>query len=167
MCGIFYFPRHRHQIKGTTVFFILIFCSAKALLGHHALIRISESTTGYTFTPCVGSFTFPGIDTRPLAFRVSSERHRQMWGERNCLSFETAAGGIEPQSSRLTVRHSTTQPPLPILISPPKDTGKCGINEIVYVSKRRNSENQVLTNFKVIDVKVHYSCVPISDSLAL
>ena len=26
--------------------------------------RISESTAGYTFTPCVGSFTFPGIDTR-------------------------------------------------------------------------------------------------------
>ena len=23
-----------------------------------------ESTTGYTFPPCVGSFTFPGIDTR-------------------------------------------------------------------------------------------------------
>ena len=45
---------------------------------------ISESTTGYTFTPCVGSFTSPGIDTRqkgPPAFSVSSERHRQMWGE--------------------------------------------------------------------------------------
>ena len=26
--------------------------------------RISECTTGYTFTPCVGSFTSPGIDTR-------------------------------------------------------------------------------------------------------
>ena len=26
--------------------------------------RISESTAGYTFTPCVGSFTSPGIDTR-------------------------------------------------------------------------------------------------------
>ena len=26
--------------------------------------RISESTTGYTFTPCLGSFTSPGIDTR-------------------------------------------------------------------------------------------------------
>ena len=25
--------------------------------------RICESTTGYTFTPCVGSFTSPGIDT--------------------------------------------------------------------------------------------------------
>ena len=24
----------------------------------------AESTTGYTFTPCVGSFTSPGIDTR-------------------------------------------------------------------------------------------------------
>ena len=26
--------------------------------------RISESTIGYTFAPCVGSFTSPGIDTR-------------------------------------------------------------------------------------------------------
>ena len=26
--------------------------------------RISESTTGYIFTPCVGSFSSPGIDTR-------------------------------------------------------------------------------------------------------
>ena len=26
--------------------------------------RISESTAGYTFTPCVESFTSPGIDTR-------------------------------------------------------------------------------------------------------
>ena len=35
--------------------------------------RISESTTRYTFTPCVGSFTIPGIDTRqkgPLAFSL-------------------------------------------------------------------------------------------------
>ena len=61
--------------------------------------RICESTTGYTFILCVGSFTSPGIDTRqkgPPAFSVSSERHRQMWGERNCLSFKTAVGGIEP-----------------------------------------------------------------------
>ena len=32
----------------------------------------------------MGSFTSPGIDTRqkgPPAFSVSSERHRQMWGE--------------------------------------------------------------------------------------
>ena len=28
------------------------------------LSRINESITGYTFTPCVGSFTSPGIDTR-------------------------------------------------------------------------------------------------------
>ena len=26
--------------------------------------RISESTTGYIFTPCVGSLTSPDIDTR-------------------------------------------------------------------------------------------------------
>ena len=79
--------------------------------------RISESTTGYTFTPCVGYFTSPGIDTRqkgPLAFSVSSERYRQMWGEWNCLSFETGVGGIEPPSPRLTVRRSTVRPPLPL-----------------------------------------------------
>ena len=59
--------------------------------------RICESTTGYTFTPCVGSFTSPGIDTRqkgPPAFSVSSERRRQMWDERSCLRFKTAAGGM-------------------------------------------------------------------------
>ena len=64
--------------------------------------RISESTTGYTFTPCEGYFTSPGIDTRekgPPAFNVSSERDTQMWGERNCPSFETAVGGIEPYPS--------------------------------------------------------------------
>ena len=75
--------------------------------------RISESTTGYTFT---GYFTSPGIDIRwkgPPTFSVSSERHRQMWGKRNCLSFETAVGGIEPPSPRLTVRRSVARPPLP------------------------------------------------------
>ena len=63
--------------------------------------RISESTTGYTFTPCVGSFTSPGIDTRqkgPPAFSVCSKTDRQMWGERNCLGFEMAVGGNEPPS---------------------------------------------------------------------
>ena len=29
-----------------------------------SLSKGSESTTGYTFAPCVGSFTSPGIDTR-------------------------------------------------------------------------------------------------------
>ena len=36
-----------------------------------------------------------------------------MWGERNCLSFELAVGGIEPPSPRLTRRRSTARPPLP------------------------------------------------------
>ena len=27
-----------------------------------------------------------------------------MWGKRNCLSFETAVGGIEPPSPQLTVQ---------------------------------------------------------------
>ena len=78
--------------------------------------RISESTTGYTFTPCVGFFISPGLDTRrkgPPAFSVSSERHKQMWGELNCLTFEMAVGGIEPPSPRLTVWGSTAQQPLP------------------------------------------------------
>ena len=34
-------------------------------------------------------------DRRDHRLLVSSERHRQMWGERNCLSFETAVGGID------------------------------------------------------------------------
>ncbi|KAK2183999.1 hypothetical protein NP493_287g04044 [Ridgeia piscesae] len=38
-----------------------------------------------------------------------------MWGERNCLNFETAVGGIEPSSPRLIVRRSTTRPPLPLV----------------------------------------------------
>ena len=28
------------------------------------LIKVNPSTTGYTFTPCVGSFTSPSTDTR-------------------------------------------------------------------------------------------------------
>ena len=49
-------------------------------------------------------------------FSVSSERHRQMWGERNCLSFETAVGTqIEPPSPRLTVPLATIWRPWPTL----------------------------------------------------
>ena len=62
---------------------------------------IIESTTSYTFIPCVGYFTSTGIglhqiEARSLAFSVSFERHKHMqkWGERNCLCFETAIGGI-------------------------------------------------------------------------
>ena len=33
--------------------------------------RICESTTGYTFTSCAGSFTSPGIDTRDHRLLVS------------------------------------------------------------------------------------------------
>ena len=39
-----------------------------------------------------------------------------MWDDRNCLSFETTVGGIEPQSPRLTVQRSTARPPLPTLL---------------------------------------------------
>ena len=55
--------------------------------------RVGESTTDYTCTPCVGSFTSPGIDIGwkgPTTFSVSSERQTK-WVERNCPSFETAA----------------------------------------------------------------------------
>ena len=46
-------------------------------IDHHSL-KPFESTTGYAFTPCVGSFTSPGTGTRqkgPTAF--TSERHGQ------------------------------------------------------------------------------------------
>ena len=78
-------------------------------------ILFSESSTGYTFTPlCVifySSWHRHQIEGT-TGFYVSSERHRQMWGERNCISFVTAGGGIEPPSPRLTVRRYTTLPPL-------------------------------------------------------
>ena len=47
----------------------------------------------------------------PPAFSVSSERQANV-GLQNCLSFETAVGGIEPSSPRLTVWCSTARPPL-------------------------------------------------------
>ena len=37
--------------------------SSKLRLTQLFFFRISESTTGYTFTSCVGYFTSPGIDT--------------------------------------------------------------------------------------------------------
>ena len=36
-----------------------------------------------------------------------------MWGEEIAKVFETAVGGIEAPSPRLTVRRSTVRPPLP------------------------------------------------------
>ena len=45
-----------------------------------------------------------------------------MWGKRNCLSFETPVGGIEPTPDRRDHR---------LLVFLPKDTGKCGVNETV------------------------------------
>ena len=113
----FFFLWLAHQSMLATCLW-LEYC--RAWFSELSFSRISESTTGYTFTPCVGSFTSPGIDTRqkgPPAFSVASERHRQMWGERNCLSFKTAVGGIEPPSPRLTVWCSTTRP----LLLPPTE----------------------------------------------
>ena len=37
--------------------------SSKQLTQEKSFPRISESTTSYSFTPCMGSFTSPGIDT--------------------------------------------------------------------------------------------------------
>ena len=45
------------------------------------ITSIDRLQAGYTFTPCVGSFTSPGIDTRqkgPTAFSASSETHRHL-----------------------------------------------------------------------------------------
>ena len=62
--------------------------------------RIGVSTTGYTFTPCVGHFT-------SLAYTSDRRDHRLLvCCERNCLSIDTAVGGTEPPSPRLTVRRS-------------------------------------------------------------
>ena len=47
-----------------------------------------------------------------------------MWGERNCLSFEMAVGGIEPPSPRLTVLCSTARPPLPTFDHPNQSSHK-------------------------------------------
>ena len=61
-----------------------------------------ESTTGYTFTPCMGSFTSPGIDTRkkgPTAFTVSSERQRFTISNVESQVFT-------PNNSRLLARES-------------------------------------------------------------
>ena len=39
------------------------FTSKQPKHGEPSFSQISDSTTGYIFTPCVGSFSFPGIDT--------------------------------------------------------------------------------------------------------
>ena len=62
----------------------------------------------------MGSFTSPGIDTKqkgPPAFSVSSERHRQMWSEQNCLSFETSVDRIETPSIDSPALHRATTAP--------------------------------------------------------
>jgi len=76
------------------------------------LIVICESTTGYILCR-VGSFT--SRQKGSPAFSVSSKRHRQLWGERNCVTFKIAVGGNEPLSPRLAVWRSTVRPPLPTL----------------------------------------------------
>ena len=62
--------------------------------------RISESTTGYTFTSVWDHLLTLAwtTDRRDHQLLVFLPRHKQMWGERYCLSFETPTGGIEPPS---------------------------------------------------------------------
>ena len=63
--------------QGGPYLVLRLFSSKQPKLGltQELFSRISESTIGYTFAPCVGSFASPGIDTRqkgPPAFSVSS-----------------------------------------------------------------------------------------------
>ena len=83
-----YQPAYKYTVSGHQGLRVVSSKHPKLGLMQELSSRISESTTGYTFTLSVGSFTSTDIDT---------ERHRQMWGERNCLNFEMAVGGIEPQ----------------------------------------------------------------------
>ena len=79
--------------------------------------RICESTTCYTFTPCVGSFTWHRHQIeRTTGFYCLFRKTQANVGWRNCLRFEKAVGGIEPPSPRLTVRRSTARPPLPTYV---------------------------------------------------
>ena len=76
--------------------------------------RTSESTTGYT--SLCGIFDFPWYKHHikgTTSFYCLFWKTQAMWGEQNCLSFETAVGGIEPPSPRLTVRRSTAWPLVP------------------------------------------------------
>ena len=80
---------YEHDIQALLVLF-LPFMAISRLADHYchwfselSLSRINKSTTSYTFTPYVGSFTTPGLDTRykgPPAVSVSSERHGQCKG---------------------------------------------------------------------------------------
>ena len=88
--------------------------------------RVNELAQGST--PHLFSFSFlqpcaltPGVP-REIGGPVKAEidlmwlllvSAAQMRCDRNCLSFETQAGGIEPSSPRLTVRRSTTRSPPP------------------------------------------------------
>ena len=71
-----------------------------------------EFTTGYTQV-CDRLFPLAKTpDRREHRLVVSLPKDTGKCGVRNCLRFETAVGGIEPPSPRLTVRRSTTRPPL-------------------------------------------------------
>ena len=51
---------YRHRSPGKSDMVLQTWANAGVIL----LSRISESSTGYTFTPCVGYFISPGLDTR-------------------------------------------------------------------------------------------------------
>ena len=62
--------------------------------------------------------------------------------ERNCVSFETAVGGIEPPSPRLTVRRSTARPPLPTSVVRRllRDIGSFGLLYILtFIMEEKNT----------------------------
>ena len=63
-----------------------------------------ESTTGYTFTPCVGSFTSPGIDTR-----LSADRRDQrllVSHPEDTEIHNVESQGFTPNNARRLVRES-------------------------------------------------------------
>ena len=82
-------------------------------------------------------------------FSVSSKRHRQMWGERNRLSFETVVGGIEPPSPRLTVRRSTTRPLLPSTVTSCDTTDMTLLPLRTYAHVQRYGSGNLQTSFPV------------------
>ena len=67
-CGTFF--RTSFKMEHLTVSFLLPLNDLCQFADHYChwflelSSRIGDATTGYTFTPCMGSFTFPDIDTR-------------------------------------------------------------------------------------------------------
>ena len=80
----------RNQHAGrSTLLGLTVGLRSQVVTSKHPKLRLMEELfysriSEFTFTPCVGSFTSPGIDTRqkgPPAFSVSSERRTKLWGD--------------------------------------------------------------------------------------